>query len=204
MGRVVALTLLAVALTPLHAAPPSRTISKKLSPANSAVKRPTKALSARVASVPKRRSGRASSVPLRVVSTARVPARGTRGHYVSRARVVHAPPAPTYQLHPDPDRYTEIQRALAEKGYFKGEPNGEWGDDSNDAMRRFQADQKIDDDGKIDSLSLIALGLGPRHDGSTAPLRTAPPPVTSPAASTVPVPTTSQLSIPPPTTPPGR
>jgi len=77
-------------------------------------------------------------------------------------------PAPSYQLHPDPERYQTIQKALADRGYFKGDPNGTWGDDSSDAMRRFQTDQKIDNDGKIDALSLISLGLGPKHDGTTA------------------------------------
>lgn len=31
-------------------------------------------------------------------------------------------------------------------------------------MKRFQAEQTLDSTGKIDSLSLIALGLGPKHD----------------------------------------
>ena len=74
---------------------------------------------------------------------------------------------PSYQLHPDPERYQEIQKALADRGYFKGEVNGQWGDDSVDALKRFQADQKLPDDGKINSLSLIGLGLGPKHNGST-------------------------------------
>lgn len=74
---------------------------------------------------------------------------------------------PSYQLRPDPERYQEIQKALADRGYFKGEVNGQWGDDSVDALKRFQADQKLPNDGKINSLSLIGLGLGPKHDGST-------------------------------------
>jgi hypothetical protein len=32
-----------------------------------------------------------------------------------------------------------------------------------DALRRFQADQNLDVDGKIGSLSLIAMGLGPKR-----------------------------------------
>jgi len=87
---------------------------------------------------------------------------------------VHAKPAPSYQLHPDPERYQEIQKALADRGYFKGDVNGVWGDDSTDALKRFQADQKLPDDGKISALTLIGLGLGPKHDGKL---------VTSPGAS---------------------
>jgi hypothetical protein len=105
--------------------------------------------------------------------------------------MVHAAPAPTYQLHPDPDRYQVIQQALAERGYFKGESNGAWGDDSGDALRRFQADQKIENDGKIDALSLIALGLGPRHDGTTAAV-----PRVAPAEGSVPTPSPIQSSVP--------
>jgi hypothetical protein len=67
-------------------------------------------------------------------------------------------------LHPDPERYQEIQKALADRGYFKGDVNGQWGDDSVDALKRFQADSKLPDDGKINALSLIGLGLGPKHD----------------------------------------
>lgn len=93
-------------------------------------------------------------------------ARGKNGRLV-RA-VVHTPPPPSYQLHPDPDRYIEIQRALADRGYFKGEANGEWNDDSVDALKRFQAGASLPDDGKISALTLTGLGLGPRHDGSTA------------------------------------
>jgi peptidoglycan hydrolase-like protein with peptidoglycan-binding domain len=66
-------------------------------------------------------------------------------------------------LHPDQPRYQEIQQALADKGYFKGQVNGQWGGDSVDAMKHFQADQKLPDDGKISALGLTSLGLGPKH-----------------------------------------
>ena len=66
------------------------------------------------------------------------------------------------------------------KGYFHGEPNGQWGVESTDALKRFQADQSLMPDGKINSLSLIALGLGPKR--LTAKSETAaPPPATSPS-----------------------
>jgi peptidoglycan hydrolase-like protein with peptidoglycan-binding domain len=83
-----------------------------------------------------------------------------------RRRSAHA--APSYQLHPDADRYRQIQQALANRGYFTGQVNGEWKDDSVAALKHFQGDQKLDGDGKIDALSLKALGLGAKHDGSTA------------------------------------
>ncbi len=93
----------------------------------------------------------------------------TIGHTRSRRgrRTRHLALAPSYQLHPDPERYRQIQQALATRGYFKGDANGVWGADSVDALRRFQTDQKIpDNEGKINALSLNSLGLGARHDSS--------------------------------------
>ena len=96
-------------------------------------------------------------------------------------------PARSYQQAPTPDRYREIQQALATKGYYKGEPNGEWSADSSDALKRFQGDQNLMPDGKINSLSLIALGLGPKR--LTAKSDAAPPsqiaPPVSPSAAPV-------------------
>ncbi len=67
------------------------------------------------------------------------------------------------QTAPTPDRYKEIQEALAKKGYLHGEATGVWNADSADALRRFQQDQNLSASGKLDSLSLIALGLGPKY-----------------------------------------
>ena len=108
-----------------------------------------------------------------------------RGHSSKNGRSRVAP-GPTYQLHPDPERYQQIQQALADRGYFKGAVDGQWGDDSVDALKRFQADQRLSDDGKLGALTLLGLGLGPRHDGSSAtdvPL--APPSELTPGASSV-------------------
>lgn len=78
------------------------------------------------------------------------------------------------QLQPTPDRYKEIQDALAAKGFLRPEEaTGKWDQTSVDALKRFQEEQKIESTGKINSLSLIALGLGPRHDPTAAQ---APPP----------------------------
>lgn len=69
------------------------------------------------------------------------------------------------QLAPTPERYKQIQDALVAKGYLQADQaTGSWGPDSVDALKRFQADQKIDGSGKINSLSLIALGLGPKRE----------------------------------------
>lgn len=80
------------------------------------------------------------------------------------------------QTAPTPERYRQIQEALAAKGYLPQESvAGVWNQTSIDALKRFQSDQKLDSNGKINSLSLIALGLGPKRDPVVLP--PAPSPV---------------------------
>ena len=104
-----------------------------------------------------------------------------------RTRVVRRRPAYVRQSTPTPERYTEIQKALAAKGYLDAEPNGNWDDKSIAALKKFEEDQNITADGKLDSLSLIALGLGPARGNPGQAVRPAepmgptPPPADSPA-----------------------
>jgi peptidoglycan hydrolase-like protein with peptidoglycan-binding domain len=77
--------------------------------------------------------------------------------------------APSWRLgqqQPTPERYREIQEALIARGYLEGPATGIWGPESVEALRKFQQDNHLDATGKINSLSLIALGLGPRRDGA--------------------------------------
>ncbi len=93
-------------------------------------------------------------------TTAKAATKSTAKRPVKKAPVaVHRAPQ-----QPSQERYKEIQQALAAKGYFKTEPDGNWGPASIDALKHFQHDQKLVEDGKIGSLSLIALGLGPKHE----------------------------------------
>jgi peptidoglycan hydrolase-like protein with peptidoglycan-binding domain len=84
------------------------------------------------------------------------------------------------QATPTVERYQEIQQALAERGYFEGSPDGRWGASSTEALKRFQREQNLVEDGKLGSLSLIALGLGPRRgapaDSSVRSTQPPPPP----------------------------
>ena len=88
------------------------------------------------------------------------------------------------QTTPTPDRYREIQQALADKGYLKSEPNGVWDDQSADALRQFQTDRNLSPTGKLSSASLIGLGLGPKTSAAVIPPPTTSvnPPETVPAA----------------------
>lgn len=115
-----------------------------------------------------------------------------RGHYVAARR-------PSYQTAPTPDRYQQIQQSLADRGFYKGEVNGVWGTDSQDAMKRFQESQNLPDDGKITSKALIGLGLGPTH--GTQP-DTPPPGATQPGAAAPPTSGPSQASPAQPTASP--
>ncbi len=75
------------------------------------------------------------------------------------------------QRKPTMDRYKEIQQALIDRGYMAGPPDGMWGPDSSDAIKRFQRDQNLIEDGKLGALTLTALGLGPKRGGDAAATR---------------------------------
>ena len=81
------------------------------------------------------------------------------------------------QTAPTPARYKEIQQALASKGYLQPEDaTGAWTPASSEALKKFQTDQKLEGTGKINALSLIALGLGPKHEDVAAAAPPKPPP----------------------------
>lgn len=90
------------------------------------------------------------------------PARALPGRY--RQAAYRAPVRVAYIQSPSSDRYREIQQALADKGYYSAEVNGSWDLASVESLNRFKTDQKLKADGKLCSLSLIALGLGPKYE----------------------------------------
>ena len=101
-------------------------------------------------------SGKQSTAPKQTSS------RKTTGTHTS-AKTAASTYRRSTQREPAPERYKEIQQSLADKGYFTGPVNGTWNADSVEALKRFQRDENIGDDGKLGSLSLIALGLGPKR-----------------------------------------
>ncbi len=92
------------------------------------------------------------------------------GKKSSRTKKVKGQAAPT------PDRITEIQGALANKGALIGEPTGKWDDSTVEAMKKFQIDNHLNPTGKIDAPTLQKLGLGSETAGVAAPT---PPPNSS-------------------------
>jgi len=65
------------------------------------------------------------------------------------------------QLHLEPERVQEIQRALIRAGYLPAEPTGKWDDQTREAMRRYQTDHGFPVTGLPEAKSLMKLGLGP-------------------------------------------
>ncbi|MEO8129717.1 MAG: peptidoglycan-binding domain-containing protein [Bryobacteraceae bacterium] len=114
----------------------------------------------------------AKSTGTKATGAARTTRARSRSGASARARTF----SPPRQQTPTTERYAEIQKALIEKGYFKGDPNGAWGADSVDALKRFQGANNLTPDGKIGALSLIGLGLGPKHE-STAEIAVTPKPM---------------------------
>jgi hypothetical protein len=62
------------------------------------------------------------------------------------------------------ERAQAIQEALIREHYLNGEPTGTWNPESEEAMRRYQADHGWQSKTVPDSRALISLGLGPSHD----------------------------------------
>jgi hypothetical protein len=106
-------------------------------------------------------------------ATAKTAAKSTSRSRVVAGKKTAKRPSPPRQLAPTKERYQQIQQALAGKGYYTGETSGVWGQDSMDALKRFQADQNLTPDGKLTSLSLIALGLGPKRLSAQSPAQPA-------------------------------
>lgn len=103
------------------------------------------------------------------------------------------------QQRPAPERIQEIERALAGKGYLAGEPDVNWDQASMDALRRFQQSQNLYADGRLSSMSLIALGLGSRQNGVVpAPAAVAPDTARPGSATESPADAVPALVPPPP------
>jgi len=64
----------------------------------------------------------------------------------------------------DSERAQAIQEALIREHYLSGEATGTWNQASEEAMRRYQADQGWQSKTVPDSRALIKLGLGPSKD----------------------------------------
>ena len=82
-------------------------------------------------------------------------------HHLSAKAKLAAARRRRAQLHPAPERITEIQKALIEAGYPDVQPTGQWDDTTRDAMRRYQLANGFPTTGLPEAKSLMKLGLGP-------------------------------------------
>jgi murein L,D-transpeptidase YcbB/YkuD len=154
LGLIVAMGMVAVAATGADTPPAKKKTTATAKRA--AVRRPSTAVHSSAAAV-------------------RRPIAATSANRKKGAPVKNAATWRNRQLAPSADRYREIQQALAAKGYLQPEQTtGAWDQNSTDALKRFQAEQNLEPSGKINSLSLIALGLGPKHDAIPAQIATPP------------------------------
>jgi Putative peptidoglycan binding domain len=127
--------------------------------AEPAVKKPPAKKGGTRRTVSKKRPAGATKKPVPSASAAR---RASKKAPVKRATTWR-----NRQTAPTPERYREIQAALVAKGYLKSEDAvGPWNQSSVDALKNFQTEQNLDSTGKINALSLIALGLGPRREAA--------------------------------------
>lgn len=51
----------------------------------------------------------------------------------------------------------QLQRRLQQQGAYQGQPNGEWDQETTDAVEQFQQDHNIQPTGQIDGATLMAL-----------------------------------------------
>jgi hypothetical protein len=103
-----------------------------------------------------------STTPVR--KPARVPVRTSGTHQTSSRQAASRQSVPAHPSAPSADRYREIQESLISKGYLQSPASGVWDQNSMDAMRKFQTDQKQEPTGKITAKALIDLGLGPKEE----------------------------------------
>lgn len=70
-----------------------------------------------------------------------------------------------------PERVAEIQEALIKRGYLEGPASTQYDDKTVDAMKRFQADNKLAGTGQPSAHALKKLGVSKRNnDGYAVPV----------------------------------
>jgi hypothetical protein len=114
---------------------------------------------------------RAGQVLLLISTLAIVPAFGSRTHRPptsGHSRVTSSKKGKKVsRIHGqrviDSERATEIQNALIQQKYLKGEPSKQWDAQTEVAMRQYQSDHGWQTKLTPDSRALISLGLGPHH-----------------------------------------
>lgn len=84
---------------------------------------------------------------------------GERSSSTQTSAAPAAASAATGQQAASSDLVRDVQRGLASRGYDVGPQDGIYGDSTQQALRRFQGDQRLSASGQIDSQTLAALGV---------------------------------------------
>ena len=103
----------------------------------------------------------------------------------------------------------DIQRLLADLGFYTGPIDGVWTEEVTDAVKALQRELGVPETGVLDAATLQAAYTRGLSTGSTAPpettvppTATVPPETTAPPATTVPETTVPPTTVPPVTAPP--
>jgi len=104
--------------------------------------------------------------PVWAIEKKKAPAQKTRTTKTSKATVATAPKrrSPSNLT----DTIMQAQEALKAAGYHLLEPDGKAGPDTTTAVKKFQADRHLPVTGKLDSITLSALGVGKSSDPAAA------------------------------------
>ena len=143
---------LAQTSAPAASSSTKKATSTKTAPHKSSTTASTKAHSTTHAATSKRTKSGASA------------GHGTKSKYVSSRKSGKKKTIARGQQKIEPERAQAIQEALIREHYMSGEPTGTWNQESEEAMRRYQADHGWQSKQVPDSRALINLGLGPSHD----------------------------------------
>lgn len=119
------------------------------------------------AKAPPKRTAAPKRTPAKKTAPKRTPAKKSAPAKSKTTARRRAPARPLTQQQPTPERNREIQQALIDKGYLQDPPTGVWDTPSSEALKRFQTAEQLQATGKLDSLSLIRLGLGPKRQALT-------------------------------------
>jgi photosystem II stability/assembly factor-like uncharacterized protein len=104
--------------------------------------------------------------PVWAIEKKKAPAQKTRTTKTSKATVATAPKRRTPSNLTD--TIMQAQEALKAAGYHLLEPDGKAGPDTTTAVKKFQADRHLPVTGKLDSITLSALGVGKSSDPAAA------------------------------------
>jgi photosystem II stability/assembly factor-like uncharacterized protein len=102
-----------------------------------------------------------SWAPVWAIEKKKTPAKKTTKRAVAAAPKRRAPAVPD-------DLMMQAQEALGAAGYHLGEPDGKPGPATTAALKKFQGDRHLPVTGKLDAITLGALGIGKTTDSTSA------------------------------------